>query len=141
MPKGGKLGATKRRKVEGFMRSILATNVKSLLAAHYPTSTNRPLALAKDAGVSLSTVQRVLAEDVGASLDVVEAIATVFHLSAYQLLLSALDVANPQIVQGALAEEQRLYRAFRLARPGAEAGKPFQDGSIAKNFRENANSA
>lgn len=130
MPKGGKPGVTKRRKVDGFMRSILAANVKALLEKHYATSTNRPLALAKDAGVSLSTVQRVLAEDVGASLDVVEAIATVFHLSSYQLLIPALDVGNPQIVQGALAAEQHLYRVFRMAKPGTGAGEPFQQESV-----------
>lgn len=108
-------GKTKAPKVPGFMRAILAANVKALMELHYREHTNRPRALAKDAGVSLSTVQRVLAADVGASLDNIEAIAACFQLSTYQLLIPALQADNPQVLQGATKEEERLYRIWKRA--------------------------
>lgn len=131
MAKGGKTGVTKRRKAEGFMRAVVSNNVRLLLAKHYPLSTNRTKALAVDAGVSLSTVQRVVAGEVGASVDVLEQIANVFQLSVYQLLVPSLDVDNPQIVHGALAEEQRLYRAYRRGQQELEqkGGEPFPSGT------------
>jgi methylphosphotriester-DNA--protein-cysteine methyltransferase len=112
-------GKTKQPKVAGFMRAVLAENLRRLMDQHYKESRNRPKALAQDAGVSLSTVQRILSATVGATIDNIEAIAAVFHLSTYQLLLPSLSVMNPQIVQGATKEEERLYRNWRRAGPEA----------------------
>lgn len=80
---------------------------------HYHLVANKPGAVAKDAGVSLSTVQRIMSAQVGASLDNIEAIANVFDLSAYQMLIPELDVSNPQIVHGASKAEERAYRLWK----------------------------
>jgi len=69
------------------MREVLAQNINRLMEQRYAASSNRPLALAKDAGVSLSSVQRTLSRETGASIDTVEAFSRVFGLQAYQLLM------------------------------------------------------
>lgn len=110
---GQKTRAPKTMKVPGFMRVILAENIKSLMDRHYIESRNRPKSLAKDAGVSLSTIQRILERENGANLDSIEQIAEAFALSAYQLLIPSLDILDPQIVHGASEAERRLYREWR----------------------------
>ena len=80
-------GQTKKRKTPGEMREVLAQNINRLMDQRYKESGNRPMALAKDAGVSLSTVQRTLSREAGASIDTLEAFAKVFGLSAYQMLM------------------------------------------------------
>lgn len=95
------------------MRSVLAHNVEALMHRHYSLSSNKPKALAGDAKVSLSTVQRIIAAEVGASLDNIEAIAGVFELSTYQLLAPNLNIDNPQVIKGATKDEERLYDAWR----------------------------
>lgn len=69
------------------MREVLAQNINRLMEQRYAASSNRPMALAKDAGVSLSSVQRTLSRETGASIDTVEAFSKVFGLSPYQLLM------------------------------------------------------
>lgn len=112
----------KTPKVPGFMRVVLAENVQRLMDIHYPDSRNRPKALAKDAGVSLSTVQRILGQQggTGATLDNIEAVANAFELSAYQILIPELDTHNPQVVAGATAAEKRLYRRYQQGKMGRE---------------------
>lgn len=109
----------KTPKAPGFMREILAMNVSKMLAHHYralPNVTARQRALAKDSGISFSTVQRIMAKETGATIENIENIAGAFHLSAYQLLVPALDAENPQIIKGATAAEQNFYRLYKLGR-------------------------
>lgn len=91
----------------------MAQNVEQLMFKHYALVSNKPKSLAGDAKVSLSTVQRVIAAEVGASLDNIEAIAGVFGLSAYQLLVPNLNIENPQVIKGATKDEERLYSIWR----------------------------
>lgn len=95
------------------MRSILGANVKNLMEHHYRESANKPKALAVDAHVSLSTVQRILVGETGATIDNIESLATAFSLSAYQLLLPRLDPANPGVIKGATKDEEVLYRNWK----------------------------
>jgi len=80
-------GQPKKRKVPGEMRELLAQNINRLMEQRYRENSNRPMALAKEAGVSLSTVQRTLSREAGASIDTVEAFAKVFSLPPFQLLV------------------------------------------------------
>lgn len=80
-------GQTKRHKVPGEMREVLAQNVNRLMEERYKTSRNRPMSLANDAGVSLSSVQRILSRETGASIDTVEAVAKVLGLPTFQMLV------------------------------------------------------
>lgn len=108
-------GQAKKRKFVGVMRQAVAQNVRRLIDHHYEESRNKPKALAEATGLTLSSVQRVLAADVGASIDTIEAIANVFDLAVYQLVLPNLDVENPQVVAGASSAERALYLRLRNA--------------------------
>lgn len=111
--KGNVKGKTKRPKVAGFMRSILAFNTQLLMDKHYEKSSNKPKALAKDSQVRMSTIQRMLKAENGASLDTIEQVAAAFNLSAYQLLIPNLHISNPQVIKGATKDEERLYRSWK----------------------------
>jgi len=87
------------------MREVLAQNINRLMEQRYKESSNRPRALAVDAGVSLSTVQRTLSREAGASVDTVESFAKVFGLQAYQLLMPGW--------LGAAAQPQADYQVTR----------------------------
>lgn len=117
------MSATRKRKVPGYMRYVLARNIEKLIEQHLGEAGDKPLALAKASGLSKSTVQRILARETGASLDNIEALAEAFDVSVYQLMLPALDPANPQVVKGAAAEERRLYRAWQTAKLREQAVK------------------
>lgn len=118
---------TRRRKVAGFMRTVVAQNVRDLIHLHFAADENKPLRLSKEAQISLSSVQRLLAGDVGASLDTLESIANVFDISVYQLVLPNLDPHNPQVVSGASSAERSLYARFRRGRYAEEIQ---QDGKL-----------
>lgn len=112
-------GKKKTPKVRAaFIRHVLAQNVDNLLKSHFKESENFPKALsaaAKKAGftMSISTAQRILKEESGATLDNLQAIADIFDISIYQLLLPNLQADNPQVVQGAVKEEERMFRRWR----------------------------
>jgi transcriptional regulator with XRE-family HTH domain len=71
------------------LRRIVADNVTALMDERYasePNKTSRQRALARDAGVSLSTVQRIVGSEVGASIDNMESLAKVFRVPPAALL-------------------------------------------------------
>ena len=112
------MAQTKKRKTPGEMREVLAQNINRLMEQRYKESSNRPMALARDAGVSLSSVQRTLSREVGASIDTVEAFARVFGLQAFQLLQSGLlgevavaAVQRHPLMRGRDRVEQRAVRS------------------------------
>lgn len=119
-------GQKKTPKLPGFMRIVVAENIKALMVLKFPDSLNQPKALAdatgkpKEGGQSLSTVQRILKGESGASLDTLEAIADALDVSLYQLLIPALDTKNPQIVQGATEAEEKMYRRWRRSEVGRQ---------------------
>jgi len=116
-------GKRKTPKIAGFMRVVLADNMRSLMQRRFKDSANLPMSLAKEAGVSLSTVQRILNQDVGASLDNIEAIAHALDLAVYQLLLPALNIDNPQVVQGAIKTEEVMYRRWQRSKVAPQPEK------------------
>jgi transcriptional regulator with XRE-family HTH domain len=79
----------KRPKNVGMLRYVLASNVSSLLPIVYSSiedRTAREKALARAANVSASTVQRICAGSVGASIDNVEFIARALGTTVTELL-------------------------------------------------------
>ncbi len=96
------MGEKKTPKVPGALRAVLAKNVRRLMERRYGAEANKPGKLAKESGASLSTVQRILAGEVGASLDTIEAIGEVFDVPVQALIGSLTlvhggkpDKANP----------------------------------------------
>lgn len=108
MPRG-----PKKRKPEGVSRQILAENVKALMSRQYRLSGDKPKDLARDAGTSLSTVQRVIGGKTSARTDTIDQLAEALGVLPYQLLIPSLNPANPQVVRGATKEEQELYRRLK----------------------------
>lgn len=109
-------GQPKTKKAPGFMRRVVGANIARLLDHHYrhlPNVTQKQRALAKDSGIGFGTIQRIMKEEVGASIDNIESIADSLQISVYQLMLPSLDVKNPQVVNGASEAEQRLYRSWK----------------------------
>jgi len=108
-------GKPKGPKYVSHMRKPVGDNVRALMERAFEMSSNKPRELAKRAGVSLSTVQRVISGEIGPSLDILEQLATALDVSTYQLVLPNLDAENPQVVTGASIAEKRLYSRWRLA--------------------------
>lgn len=77
----------RRAKRVGKIRKVLAANVIELMDFRYAEHPNRPLALAKEAKLSLSSVQRTMEARTGASVDTLESIARVFGMQPFQLLI------------------------------------------------------
>lgn len=77
----------RRAKQIGKIRKVLARNVLELMEQRYRENPNRPLALAREARLSLSSVQRTMEARTGASVDTIEAIAKVFRVQPFELLI------------------------------------------------------
>lgn len=77
-------------KAGGKLKRSFAENVRSMMDAVYSTSSNKPKSLTKDAGISLSSVQRALSGETAPNLDTVEAIAEAFRVQPNELLRSVL---------------------------------------------------
>jgi len=90
---------------------------------HFAQVSNRPLALAKAAEMSLSSVQRILAADdasqadksVAPTVDKLEDMATAFEIAPYQLLIPGLDPRNPQVLRELTETEKLLYKRLMRA--------------------------
>lgn len=80
-------GKPKTRKVPGILRYVVAENVNRRMGEVYRGRSNIVKCLAVDSGVAMSTVQRILAGTVGASIDNLEAVASALRVQTYQLLI------------------------------------------------------
>lgn len=72
-----------------MIRQIIALNVRALRDQRYAALSNetaRNKQLAEDTGASLSQIQRVIAQDLGTSVDFVEALATALGCRPQDLL-------------------------------------------------------
>lgn len=70
----------------------MADNIESRMNLRYSEYDNRPKALASDAGVSLSTVQRVLEKKIGASVDTLALIAGALDCSVVELFVATNEL-------------------------------------------------
>lgn len=109
VPSVGQNGAMDVKDVVGAnLRRLMdyagAKNPDSLLA--------KQKTLAKKAGVTQSTVGRVLRKEVAVATDTLQSLAACFKLQAYQLLIPNLEPDNPVTVPITMAERE-LNRAFR----------------------------
>jgi transcriptional regulator with XRE-family HTH domain len=106
------------------LREIIARNVQALIDAQADAngSLTTSRAIAKAAGVSHSTVQRVVGQRPEAkwpSLDNIDRVARAFGFSAYQLLIEDFDPADPPLVMSPAV--RRELRELRLMRRSLEA--------------------
>jgi hypothetical protein len=92
-------------------RDILSDNIKSLMHHHGIASQN---ALSKLAKIDQTTIGRMLAKRHAAQVDKIQAIARVFDLDTWQMLVPHLDPSNPPVSQ-ITAIEKDLYDRLRQA--------------------------
>lgn len=122
-------GKTRRRKTPSRLRAVIAINVANRAALQFKGHPNIPVAI-KDAsgGVfSKSTVQRIMDAKVGTSLEQLDGLARALDLAPYQLLMENLDARNPQVVKGAMVDDQALYR--RIAREAVSEARALYETS------------
>lgn len=82
------------------VRGVAAANLHALIyhaKAHHRTGRDR-LSLATAAGVSPSTVGRIMNLEQAPGIDTLDALARVYGLRAWQLLIPNLDPANPPVL-------------------------------------------
>lgn len=63
-----------------------------MMEVAYPLSRNKPMSLARAAGISLSSVQRAISGETAPTLDTVEAISIALRVDPSDLLLSPGEV-------------------------------------------------
>jgi AraC-like DNA-binding protein len=143
---------TRKHKSEGFMRHVLARNLRALADHHFPDETNKPKKLATITGMSASQIQRILNAELGTSIDNMERLAAVFSLSVYQVTLPNLNVEHPQEIVGATKAEEVVYHRWqaqgqvvvksdvptfspRAGGRGGVSGRPARVGLVAAGAR------
>lgn len=92
-------------------KKVLADNLKALMHFHGITSQNE---LGRQSKIDQTTIGRMLNQKNAAQIDKVAAVARVFDLSAWQMLVPDLDPANPPVAQ-ITAIERDLYERLRAA--------------------------
>ena len=93
-----------------MVRAILSTNVKALRDqryAHLGSVTARNKALAVDAGMRLSQLQRIIARELGTSIDYVEFLAASLKVRPQDLLTPYFTI-QPTSSQAEAPEPERL---------------------------------
>lgn len=85
-----------RIRTAGATAQAAANNIARLMEARYAGCPNKPAALAQDAGVSLSTVQRCTDGRHSTSVDVLEAIAWALGVQPFELLIEHDALPAPQ---------------------------------------------
>lgn len=79
---------TKKRKIPAAIsRAVVAANIESRMELRFADSTNKPMDLAEAAHISLSSVQRILGRQLGASIDTLELVANALECSVVELFI------------------------------------------------------
>lgn len=129
---------TRRKKVPSSLRRVIAANVFNRASRIFKEAKNLPMAIrnasadAESERIAKSHIQKIIAGKTSVTLEQLDGLAKALELSAYQLLIQDLDPDNPQIVKGATADEQELYRriakeavkeALQMSNPGLKPPK------------------
>lgn len=94
-------------------RSVLAQNLKALMAAHPELGSQS--ALKKRSGVAQATIGRILGEEgENARIETVERLARAFGLEMWQLLVPGMEPGNPPVLQPVTKAERQLYDRLRM---------------------------
>lgn len=86
-------------------RDIIAKNIKALMQKH-DHSENDLFKLSK---VAQSTINRTLKRESAITIDKLDAIAHVYGVASWQLMIPDLDTDNPQMLKVLSIKEQNFY--------------------------------
>jgi hypothetical protein len=92
------------------LRLILWHNVSALMRASW--GRENLTRLSKEAGLGPGTVSRLKACETHVQTDTLDAIASVFDLHAWQLLVPNIEPGNAPVLQLASPAERKLYKKF-----------------------------
>ena len=110
----------RKRRPPSDSRQTLGENVIAAMVARFKDSNNKPGDMAKAAGLSLSAVQRIIYQDVGATIDSINALARAAGLDVWQLLVPGMDPRNPP----------------KLVRPQTEVLPKAMEDNVVRMFRQ-----
>lgn len=103
------------------LETTLSTNVRALMRHHWKEENlNR---LARDAEIGLATAQRIKDAKTSTRIDVVQRVARVFQLEAWQVLIPDLDPTNVP-VRWLSSSERDLYQRIKEAALALPNGAP-----------------
>lgn len=88
-------------------RQVLAVNVNRLMESRPDVGTT--IRLARASKVGNGTIGRIRNGTVACTIDTVQAIAQVFGIDVWQLLVPEFDPRNPPILRGASQAEREFY--------------------------------
>jgi hypothetical protein len=92
-------------------REVLWRSVSALMQKHYgKESLGR---FAKDCGIGPATMTRIKAQDTSIGVDILDSIASHFHLEPWELLVPNFDPANRPTLQPVSEAERRLWESLR----------------------------
>jgi transcriptional regulator with XRE-family HTH domain len=72
-------------------------------------------ALAKASGVAQTSIGRILRHEQSPTLDMVDRLATTFHLEPWQMLVADFDPTNPPITKQVDDRQRELCQRFKPA--------------------------
>lgn len=133
------------------VKQVVAENLRTLI--RYAADHKQPYADAKSlaikAGVYPSTVGHILKRTTAPKIDTLEALANVYKLPAWALLIPGLDPSNPPVIPYTDAERALYWRIQQVAkdlmhssggtdgdggvRADAGADRPGKDGMVPKH--------
>lgn len=113
---------TRKRKTPHVLRETLAANVEAMMSIVYRDVGGKTRALAADASVSHSTVQRILSGETGATIDNLAAFAEALGVLPWQLLATPFDPERlPMLAMGDQARAEA--EAFNEVRQAIQSVK------------------
>jgi len=99
-------------------RPILWANLSALMISRW--GKENLSRLGREAGIGLASCDRIKKQTTSLGLDLVESVASVFDLQAWQVLTPDLDPSDPPVLYLTRAEAAK-YRTFK------ESAKEFAD--------------
>jgi hypothetical protein len=102
-------------------RRILWENVRALMQHHWQGE--NLTRLANEAGVGPGTASRLKACETYPQINTIDAIAAVFDLAGWQLMVPGIEPSNPPVLLAASPAERRLYRRFLAFKKALENGE------------------
>lgn len=94
-------------------RAVLWENVHALMKHHW--GKENLTRLSREAKIGPVSASRIKAAQTSVGLDVVDAVAAVFELELWQLLIPGLDPKNPPATQPLTETERQLYGRLMTA--------------------------
>ena len=92
-------------------REVIAANLRALMDKNKHSEGE----LHNRTGLSQSTIGRILKCESAATVDTLDAIANVYGLSTWQIMVAGLDISNPPVLKQLTEKEEAFYKKMREA--------------------------